>query len=41
MKPAISIIIPAFEEQDRLGDSVEKILAYIENEKLECRIDRR
>ncbi len=34
MNPTFSIIIPAFEEQDRLGDSVRKILRYIESEKL-------
>jgi glycosyltransferase involved in cell wall biosynthesis len=34
MKPAISIIIPAFEEQSRLGDSIEKILSYVEKENL-------
>ena len=34
MTPAISIIIPAFEEEDRLSDSARKILSYIEKEKL-------
>jgi len=34
MKPAISIIIPAFDEQDRLGSSIEKILEYVGREKL-------
>lgn len=34
MNPAISIIVPAYEEQARLGDSVEKILAYVGREKL-------
>jgi dolichyl-phosphate beta-glucosyltransferase len=34
MKPAISIIIPAFEEQERLGETVRNILAYIEKQKL-------
>jgi len=29
MKPEISIIVPAFEEQDRLGDSARTILRYI------------
>jgi dolichyl-phosphate beta-glucosyltransferase len=28
MKPDVSIIVPAYDEQDRLGDSVGKILAY-------------
>lgn len=32
MKPTLSIIIPAYEEQERLGGSVRKILAYIEKE---------
>lgn len=34
MIPAISIVIPAYEEQARLGDSIKQILAYIEKEKL-------
>ena len=34
MKPRISIIIPAFEEEDRLSASVRKILGYIEAENL-------
>lgn len=34
MIPAISIVVPAYEEQARLGDSVKQILAYIEREKL-------
>ena len=38
MKPAISIIIPAFEEQERLGESVRKILEYIEAEKLSAEL---
>lgn len=38
MKPAISIIVPAFEEQDRLGDSVRTILRYIESEKLSAEL---
>lgn len=38
MKPAISIIIPAFEEQERLGDSIEKIQRYIEKEKLSAEL---
>lgn len=32
MIPAVSIIVPAYEEQARLGDSVSKILAYIKRE---------
>lgn len=33
MKPDISIIIPAFEEQDRLGASLEKIVEYLRSSK--------
>jgi len=29
MKPDVSIVVPAFDEQDRLGDSIKKILTYI------------
>ncbi|CAN5527848.1 glycosyltransferase family 2 protein [soil metagenome] len=38
MKPAISIILPAFEEQARLGGSVRKILRHIEAEKLSAEL---
>lgn len=38
MKPAISIIIPAFEEEERLGESVRKILRFIESEKLSAEL---
>ncbi|MGI9056232.1 MAG: dolichyl-phosphate beta-glucosyltransferase [Pyrinomonadaceae bacterium] len=38
MKPALSIIVPAFEEEARLGISVRKILAYIKNEKLNAEL---
>lgn len=38
MKKQFSIIIPAFEEEDRLGDSVGKILQYIETEKLSAEL---
>ncbi len=38
MKPTLSIIIPAYEEQERLGDSVRKILAYIGDEKLDAEL---
>lgn len=34
MIPAISIIVPAYEEQARLGDSIRQILAYVEREKV-------
>ena len=32
--PALSIIIPAFDEADRIGDSIRKILSYIETNEL-------
>ena len=38
MIPAISIIVPAYEEQARLGDSIKQILAYIEREKLSAEL---
>ncbi len=38
MKPELSIIIPAFEEEERLGKSVRQILAYIQNEKLNAEL---
>jgi dolichyl-phosphate beta-glucosyltransferase len=38
MKPAISIVIPAYDEEARLGDSVEIILRYIEREKLSAEL---
>ena len=38
MDPAISIIIPAYEEEDRLGDSVSKILSFIKSEKLSAEL---
>lgn len=38
MKPELSIIIPAFEEEVRLGKSVREILAYIQNEKLNAEL---
>lgn len=34
MKIDLSIVIPAYDEQDRLGDSIRKILGYLEAEKL-------
>ena len=38
MKPSISIIIPAFEEQERLSDSVAKILGYVQRENLSAEL---
>jgi len=38
MKPAISIVVPAFEEETRLGESVRKILLYIKNQKLSAEL---
>jgi dolichyl-phosphate beta-glucosyltransferase len=38
MQPAISIIIPAYEEEDRLGESVRKILDFIEKADLSAEL---
>ncbi len=38
MKPALSIIIPAYEEEARLGGPVEKILVHIKNERPETEL---
>jgi len=38
MIPAISIIVPAYEEQVRLGDSVRRILAYIGRETISAEL---
>ena len=38
MKPDVSIVIPAFEEQDRLGASLEKIVAYLRSSKTRAEI---
>jgi glycosyltransferase involved in cell wall biosynthesis len=38
MKPALSIVIPAFDEEARLGDTVRKILQFIEKEKLSAEL---
>ncbi len=38
MKPALSIIIPAFEETGRLDGSVREILSYIESENLNAEV---
>jgi dolichyl-phosphate beta-glucosyltransferase len=38
MKPAISIVIPAYEEEDRLGATLRQILAFIEAEKLSAEL---
>lgn len=38
MKPVISIVIPAFEEEDRLGDSVRTILEYIRTSRLSAEL---
>lgn len=34
MKPDVSIVVPAFDEQDRLGSSLSKILDYLTTEKM-------
>lgn len=38
MKPAISIVVPAYDEQARLGDSIKQMLAYIAGEKLSAEL---
>jgi glycosyltransferase involved in cell wall biosynthesis len=38
MIPAISIVIPAFEEEDRLGESLRQIFAFVESEKLSAEL---
>ena len=38
MKPDLSIVIPAFDEQVRLGESTGKILRFIETEKLSAEL---
>jgi dolichyl-phosphate beta-glucosyltransferase len=38
MKPTISIIVPAFEEESRLTDPVREILAFVESEKLSAEL---
>jgi dolichyl-phosphate beta-glucosyltransferase len=34
MKPDVSIVVPAFEEEDRLADSIQKILEYTGSENI-------
>ncbi len=38
MIPAISIVIPAYEEQARVGDSIRQILAYVKGQKLSAEL---
>lgn len=38
MNPLVSIIVPAFEESARLGDSIQKILSYVERENLNAEL---
>ncbi|MEQ1764886.1 MAG: dolichyl-phosphate beta-glucosyltransferase [Pyrinomonadaceae bacterium] len=38
MKPDVTIVIPAFEEQDRLGTSLEKIVSYLRSSKIHAEI---
>ncbi len=38
MKATLSIVIPAFNEESRLGDSVREILGYIKREKLDAEL---
>lgn len=38
MKPDVTIVIPAFEEQDRLGASLERIVEYLRSSKMRAEI---
>lgn len=38
MKIDLSIVVPAYDEQDRLGDSIRKILGYLSTEKLSAEL---
>jgi glycosyltransferase involved in cell wall biosynthesis len=38
MNPQISIVIPAFDEAERLGDSIRQILSYVKSEKLNAEL---
>lgn len=38
MKPHISIVVPAFDEEDRLGASIGRILSYIAERKLDAEL---
>ncbi len=38
MKPTLSIVIPAYNEESRLGDSIGKILSYIKKENLNAEL---
>ena len=38
MKPDLSIVVPAFDEQQRLGDSLARIVDYVNSEKLSAEV---
>lgn len=38
MAPSVSIVIPAFEEEDRLGDTVRRILEYLTTHRVEAEL---
>lgn len=38
MTPEISIVIPAFEEEARVGDSIEKILAFVRDNSIDAEL---
>ncbi len=38
MKPVVSMVVPAFEEEDRLGASIGKILDYTASEKIDAEL---
>lgn len=38
MAPSVSIVIPAYEEEDRLGDTVRRILDYLTDESIDAEL---
>ncbi len=38
MKPDVSIVVPAYEESERLGGSVRKILAYVDDQNINAEL---
>jgi len=38
MKPDVSIVVPAFDEEERVGDSIQKILEYTGSEKIDAEL---
>jgi dolichyl-phosphate beta-glucosyltransferase len=38
MKPEVSIVVPAFDEEDRLGDSIRRILQYVRADQIDAEL---